>query len=297
MTIENKAPGKDVSSEDLLNKFPLASIHSELSNHRVCCAGVEFGGDVIPIFAGPNTVENRDMIVQCARQVKDRGASFLRGGAYKPLSFPYRGPKYFELREEGLEYLAEAKSAANIPVITEVMHEKKVSLVAEVADILQIGTRNMQNYALLEEVAAMGKPVMLKRHYGASLRDWLGAAEYLLFGGCRDVILCERGVSAPHTHRASSRFLLDLQVIPAAKELTWLPIVTDPSHATFWHPWVKSMTMASVASGADGVMLEVHPQPRDAAVDPLQAIGFDEFSELVTGSDSVARALGRRVLP
>ena len=167
MTIENKAPGKDVSSEDLLNKFPLASIHSELSNHRVCCAGVEFGGDVIPIFAGPNTVENRDMIVQCARQVKDRGASFLRGGAYKPLSFPYRGPKYFELREEGLEYLAEAKSAANIPVITEVMHEKKVSLVAEVADILQIGTRNMQNYALLEEVAAMGKPVMLKRHNGA----------------------------------------------------------------------------------------------------------------------------------
>jgi len=176
------------------------------------------------------------------------------------------------------------------------MEEKFIPLVAEVADIIQIGSRNMQNYPFLTAVAKTGKPIMLKRHYGSSLRDWLGAAEYILVEGNEKVILCERGVSVPHTHRSTSRFLLDLQVVPAAKEVTHLPIVVDPSHATFWRPWVRSMALAGVASGADGIMLEVHPDPPNAAVDPLQPIDFKEFEKLCKSMDDVAKALGRNVL-
>ena len=175
-------------------------------------------------------------------------------------------------------------------VITEVMEEGFIPLIAEAADILQIGTRNMQNYPLLTACAKTGKPIMLKRGYGASLRDWLGAAEYILIEGNEKLILCERGVSVSHTHRSTSRFLLDLQVIPAAQELTHLPIVSDPSHATFWRPWVKPMALASVAAGADGIMLEVHPDPDNAAVDPLQPINYLDFKQLMENMDAVAKA-------
>ena len=137
---------------------------------------------------------------------------------------------------------------------------------------------------------------MLKRHFGASLRDWLGAAEYILLEGNEKLILCERGVSAPHTHRATSRFLIDMQVVPAAQEVTHLRIVVDPSHATFWRPWVSSMALASIAAGADGIMLEVHPKPSEASVDPLQPIDFKEFNELCKSMNSVAKAIGRRIL-
>jgi len=293
MTIENKAPGKDISDEDLRTKFPLAAAKPDGARTRFTVAGVEFGGPLIPIMAGPNTVENRDMILRTAEAVKRAGAHFLRGGAFKPLSFPYRSEKYFELREEGLRYLEDARAATGLPIITECMDQTKVKAVAEVADMIQIGTRNMQNYALLVDIARTGKPAMLKRHYGASLRDWLGAAEYLLLEGTKDVLLCERGMAVPHTHRASSRFLLDLQVVPAAKEATHLPIATDPSHATFWAPWVEPMALASIAAGADCVMLEVHPDPRNAAVDPLQPIDFAAFAALVDKMHRVAAAVDR----
>jgi 3-deoxy-7-phosphoheptulonate synthase len=296
MQVENKFPGKDVTGEDLQTKIPLAAKREPDHKTIISVAGVEFGGPLIPVFAGPNTVENEEMIVATAKAVKKAGAHFLRGGAFKPLTFPYRGPKFFELREEGLRLLQIAKKEAAIPVITEVMHVEKVDAVAETADILQIGTRNMQNYPLLESAAKAGKPVMLKRHFGCSLRDWLGAAEYILHAGNPDVILCERGVTAPHTHRATSRFLLDLQVVPAAQELTHLPVVTDPSHATFWRPWVKPMALASIAAGADGVMLEVHPDPDNAAVDPLQPINFENFEILMTEMQRIAIAVGRHVL-
>ena len=184
---------------------------------------------------------------------------------------------------------------AGIPIITEVMEEKYLPLIAKKADILQIGSRNMQNYPFLTACAQTGKPLMLKRHYGSSLRDWLGAAEYLLYEGNDKVILCERGVSTAHTHRATSRFLLDLQVVPAAQELTHLPVVVDPSHATFWRPWVESMSLAGVAAGCDGIMLEVHPDPSNAAVDPLQAIDYAAFDSLMGKMNSVALALGRSV--
>ena len=154
----------------------------------------------------------------------------------------------------------------------------------------------MQNYPLISAAAKTQKPLMIKRHFGASLRDWLGAAEYALYEGNKKIILCERGVSVPHTHRDSSRFLLDLQVVPAAKEITHLPIAVDPSHATFWRPWVRPMALASVASGADSIMLEVHPDPENSAVDPLQPIDFTSFSELMLGMDKVARIVGKHIL-
>jgi len=295
--IQNKLPGKDISKEDIATKFPLAAKQNDSHKSKFEIAGIEFGGDLIPVFAGPNMVESKELIVNIAQNVKKSGAHFLRGGAFKPLSFPYRSDKYNETRELGIEWLADAKEKAKIPVITEVMEEKFIPLISQVADILQIGTRNMQNYPLLTACAKTGKPIMLKRGYGSSLRDWLGAAEYILVEGNNRVILCERGVTAPHTHRSSSRFLLDLQVIPAAQEITHLPVVSDPSHATFWRPWVKPMALASVAAGADGIMLEVHPDPENAAVDPLQPINFNDFSLLMKNMDDVSRAsYGRYIL-
>jgi 3-deoxy-7-phosphoheptulonate synthase len=291
--MENKFPGKDITLEDLETKFPLVAKKHKEHRTKFEVAGVEFGGDLIPIFAGPNMVESSDLIVDVAIAVKKIGAHFLRGGAFKPLSFPYRSEKYTETREQGLEWLKEAKAAASIPIITEVMEERYIDKVANVADILQIGSRNMQNYPFLTECAKTQKPIMLKRHYGASLRDWLGAAEYLLVEGNDKVILCERGMSIPHTHRATSRYSLDLQVIPAAKEMTHLPVVIDPSHATFWAPWVAPMSLAGIAAGADGVMIEVHPNPQQAAVDPLQPINYQDFSLLFESMDKVAHAVGR----
>ena len=294
--IQNKAPGKDVSAEDMKEKFPLASKKNNEHYSKFEVSGVSFGESLIPIMAGPNMVESEELIVETAINVKKAGAHFLRGGAFKPLSFPYRSEKYTETREDGIKWLGVAKEESGIGIITEVMEEKYLDLVCEVADILQIGSRNMQNYPLISAAAKTQKPLMIKRHFGASLRDWLGAAEYALYEGNKRIILCERGVSAPHTHRDSSRFLLDLQVVPAAKEITHLPIAVDPSHATFWRPWVSPMSLSSIAAGADSIMLEVHPDPENSAVDPLQPIDFSSFSDLMLNMDKVARVLGKQVL-
>ena len=226
-------------------------------------------------------VESEELIVNVAKSVKKSGAQFLRGGAFKPLSFPYRSEKYFETRHDGLRWLGTAKKETGLGVITEVMEERFLDDVCEVSDILQIGSRNMQNYPLITEAAKTGKPIMIKRGYGSSLRDWLGAAEYALVEGNFKVMLCERGVVVPHTHRSSSRFLLDLQVVPAAKEVTDLPIIVDPSHATFWEPWVLPMSKAAIGAGCDGLMIEVHPDPKNAAVDPLQPVKLDEFDRFM----------------
>ena len=289
--MDNKFPGKDISEEDIKTKFPLAAKKKKDHKSKFTVAGVEFGGDLIPVFAGPNMVESKDLIFDVAKNVKSIGAHFMRGGAFKPLTFPYRNKKYTETREEGIKWLGLAKEKYNIPVITEVMEEKYIDMISEVSDILQIGSRNMQNYPLITACAKTQKPIMIKRHYGASLRDWLGSAEYALVEGNEKVILCERGVSVPHTHRATSRFLLDLQVVPAAQEVTHLPIVVDPSHATFWRAWVKPMALASIASGADGIMLEVHPDPENSAVDPLQPINYDDFKSLMFQMDKLSRSV------
>tara|TARA_B100000900_G_C20480850_1_gene675365 strand:+ start:196 stop:1077 length:882 start_codon:yes stop_codon:yes gene_type:complete len=293
--MDNKFPGKDISESDLKDKFPLSAKKSKnhFSKFKVC--GVEFGGKKIPVMAGPNMVENLPMILKTARSVKKNGASFLRGGAYKPLTFPYRSKKYYETREQGIEWLSIVKKEIKIPIITEILDIRDIEHICEVTDIIQIGSRNMQNYPLLTECAKTMKPIMIKRHYGASLRDWLGAAEYILFEGNKKVMLCERGVSVTHTHRSTSRFLIDLQVVPAVKEISHLPIIVDPSHATFWRPWVKDMTLASIASGADGIMLEVHPDPQNSAVDPLQPISFKSFSKLMKQMKKVAKSIGRNI--
>jgi len=287
--IENKFPGKDISLEDIKSKIPLVAKKNKKHKSKFKISGVEFGGKKIPTFAGPNMVESKKLIFDVAKNVKKIGASFLRGGAFKPLTFPYRSEKYNETREDGIRWLGEAKKKYNIPIITEIMETKHLDLICNVADILQIGSRNMQNYPLLVECAKSMKPIMLKRHYGASLRDWLGAAEYIMYHGNNKIILCERGVSVPHTHRDTSRFLLDLQVVAAAQEITHLPVVVDPSHATFWRPWVHNMSLASVASGADGIMLEVHPKPEKSAVDPLQPINYREFKKLFKQMNSIAK--------
>ena len=289
--IENKFPGKDISEDDIKEKFPLCSKKNQNHYSKFEVAGVEFGGNTIPIMAGPNMVESQDLILDVASKIKKIGAHFLRGGAFKPLTFPYRSKKFNETREKGIEWLEIAKNEFKIPIITEVMEEKYLELISGVADILQIGSRNMQNYPFLTACAKTGKPIMLKRHYGSSLRDWLGAAEYILYEGNNKLILCERGVSIPHTHRSTSRFAIDLQVVPAAKEITHLPIVVDPSHATFWRPWVEPMSLAAVAAGADGIMLEVHPDPENSAVDPLQPINYAHFERLMKKMDTIAKTI------
>ena len=292
--MDNKFPGKDISNEDLISKFPLAAKKNPDHKSKFKIANVEFGGDNIPVFAGPNMVESKELIFDVAENIKKRGAHFLRGGAFKPLTFPYRSEKYNETREDGIKWLGLAKEKFDIPVITEVMEEKFLPLICDVADILQIGSRNMQNYPLISAAAKTKKPLMIKRHYGSSLRDWLGSAEYALVEGNEKVILCERGVSVPHTHRSTSRFLLDLQVVPAAKEVTHLPIAVDPSHATFWRSWVKPMALASVASGADAIMLEVHPDPENSAVDPLQPVNYQAFSDIMQDMDKIAKSIKKK---
>ena len=292
--MDNKYPGKDISEEDLRSKFPLVAKKNTDHKSKFEISGVNFGGDTIPVFAGPNMVESEELILDVAENIKKIGAHFLRGGAFKPLTFPYRSKKYNETREDGIKWLGIAKEKYDLPVITEVMEEKFLPMICEVADILQIGSRNMQNYPLISAAAKTQKPLMIKRHYGSSLRDWLGAAEYALVEGNEKILLCERGVSAPHTHRSTSRFLLDLQVVPAAQEITHLPIIVDPSYATFWSEWVKPMTLASVASGADGIMLEVHPDPKNSAVDPLQPINFDEFNLLMQDMHKLSKLLFRK---
>jgi 3-deoxy-7-phosphoheptulonate synthase len=292
--LNNKFPGKDVSFDDLKTKFPLCAKKHKNHKSKFNVAGVEFGGKTIPILAGPNLAESKSLVFKIAKELKKIGIHFMRAGAFKPLTFPYRSEKYYETRENGIKWLREASNFYKLPIISEIMEEKFLPLFCENVDILQIGSRNMQNYPLLTACAKTMKPIMLKRHYGSSIRDLLGAAEYILYEGNKKVLLCERGVVAPHTHRATSRFLLDLQAVPALKEITHLPIIVDPSHATFWSNWVEPMALASIAAGADGVMLEVHPNPKKAAVDPLQPINFSELKLLQKKMNSVAKVLFRR---
>jgi 3-deoxy-7-phosphoheptulonate synthase len=292
--MNNTNPGKDISEEDLLTKFPLVARSASQSNSVVEISDqVSFGGKNIPLIVGPNLVESENLIFQVAEAAIKAGANMLRGGCFKPLTFPYRSEKYFETGEDGLKWLHQAGKFFNIPVVTEAVSEDQIDLVSKYSDMIQIGTRNMQNYPLIVKAAKSGKPILLKRGYGSSLRDLLGAAEYILYNKNSQVVLCERGITAPHTHRSSSRFLLDIQVFPAAREVTHLPIISDPSHASFWSPWVPSLVNASVAVGADGIMIETHPNPMEAAVDPLQALNFSQLAKCAAESKQVALAIGR----
>jgi 3-deoxy-7-phosphoheptulonate synthase len=286
---------KDVSDNDIKNNFPLAAAKNDRDKSIVKIGGVEVGGDRLAVFAGPCAIENESQVHDIARAVKKAGAAVLRGGAYKPLTFPYRNDKMYELGEQGLKFMRAAGDETGLPICTEVVDVRLVDQVAKYADVLQVGARNMQNFPLLSEVGKTGKAVLLKRHFGAGLRDWLGAAEYILHTGNKNVILCERGVVAPHTHAVTSRFIVDLQVIPAVREYSHLPVIVDPSHATFRRRYVAPIARAGIAVGADGIIIDVHPKPEEAAVDPLQALNYEAFGGLMAELRGVGQVLGLKL--
>ena len=288
---------KDISEKDLDHNLKRAARRSADHQTVVEVGDARFGDGSFVVIAGPCAVESREQVIDIAQKVRAQGAGMLRGGAYKPLTFPYRSEAMFELGEEGVRYLAEAGQIAGLPTVSEVTDVRCVAHMAEHIDMLQIGARNMQNFPLLEEVARAGRPVLLKRHFGSSLRDWLGAAEYLLHHGNGQVVLCERGIVAPHTHLPTSRFIVDLQVVPAAHEVSHLPVLVDPSHSTFRRSFVPPVSRAALAIGADGIILDVHPVPEEAAVDPLQALSYDAFGTLMDELRAVGAALGRRLPP
>jgi 3-deoxy-7-phosphoheptulonate synthase len=254
--------------------FRLASRESHPEDTIVEVSGARIGNGTLTIMAGPCSVEDREMLLDTARAVAAAGATILRGGAFKPRTSPY---SFQGLGEEGLHLLAEAREITGLPIITEVMEPGLVDVVAEHADILQVGTRNMQNYSLLTAVGKAGRPVMLKRGYGATIEEWLMAAEYVMAAGQPDVILCERGIRTFETY---TRNTLDLTAVPLLHHLTHLPVIVDPSHATGKRWLVRPMALAAVAAGADGIMVEVHPRPDEAKSDGEQSLTFEQFASM-----------------
>src|SRR5215216_2275731 len=254
-------------------KLTSREFHPEDTVIRVLNAVI--GDGSLTMMAGPCSVESRDQLFDTADAVKAAGATVLRGGAFKPRTSPY---SFQGLGVEALRYLAEARERTGLPVITEVMEPNQVDIVAEYADILQIGTRNMQNYSLLTAVGRVARPVMLKRGYGATVEEWLMAAEYIVSSGNPNVILCERGIRTFETY---TRNTLDLAAVPLLHRLTHLPVIVDPSHATGKRWLVKPLAIGGIAVGADGIMVEVHPNPEDALSDAEQQLTFDQFRSMI----------------
>ncbi|HEV8496421.1 MAG TPA: 3-deoxy-7-phosphoheptulonate synthase [Gemmatimonadaceae bacterium] len=253
--------------------------------------GVSFGGPEIVIIAGPCSVESEDQIVAAARAVRDAGATALRGGAFKPRSSPY---SFQGLGKPGLELLALARQETGLPIVTEALDEEGAHVVAEYADCIQIGARNMQNYSLLRAVGRMNKPVLLKRGMAATITDLLMSAEYILAEGNGQVILCERGIRSFDT---MTRNLFDLTAIPIVQRLSHLPMIADPSHGTGLRDKVIPMARAAVAAGADGVLVEVHPNPDRALSDGGQSLFPEQFARLVTELRAITSAIGRSMAP
>jgi len=251
--------------------------------------GLAVGGSELVLMAGPCAVEGREQIREAAREVQRCGADVLRGGAFKPRTSPH---SFQGLGREGLRYLQEASLETGLPIVTEVMDARDLDTVAEVADILQVGSRNMQNFALLKEVGKTRKPVLLKRGMSATIEEWLQASEYVMSGGNPHVILCERGIRTFETY---TRNTLDLAAIPVMKRLTHLPVIADPSHGTGRWELVLPMALAAIAAGADGLIVEVHPDPARALSDGPQSLTPTRFFELVQGVRAIAEATGRRL--
>ena len=235
--------------------------------------GRKVGGEHFALIAGPCTVESREQTLETARVVRDAGATLLRGGAYKPRTSPYA---FQGLGQEGLRLLAEAKAETGLPIVTELMDIARLDAVLEVADVVQIGARNMQNYPLLAEVGRSGRPALLKRGLSSTLDELLMAAEYILKEGNPNVMLCERGI---RTFETAYRFTLDLMAVPVLKELSHLPVIVDPSHAAGRRDLVLPLSLAAAAVGADGIIVEVHPNPDEAICDGPQALRADDFAE------------------
>ena len=271
----------------ILKPYKLASREFKPTDSVVDVAGVKIGGPELVVIAGPCSVESEEQLMVTARTVKAAGARLLRGGAYKPRTSPYA---FQGLGEEGLKLLAAARAETGLGVVTEVMEASEVDLVAEYADLLQVGARNMHNTRLLRVLARVSKPVLLKRNFSATLGEFLMSAEYLLAGGNPNVVLCERGI---RTFVEYTRNTLDLNVVPAVQLLSHLPIIVDPSHGTGRQDLILPMSRAAIAAGAHGLMIEVHPHPQDAFSDGEQSLTPAQFDVLMNDVRRVGAALGR----
>lgn len=271
----------------ILKPYKLASREFHAADTVVSVAGVPVGGRGIAVIAGPCSVESEEQLLETAKSVKASGAHLLRGGAYKPRTSPYA---FQGLGEDGLKLLAKAREATGLGIVTEVMESSEVDMVAEYADLVQVGARNMHNTRLLRALSKLEKPILLKRNFSATLNEFLMSAEYLLSGGNHQVILCERGI---RTFVEYTRNTLDLNIVPAVKKLSHLPIIVDPSHGTGRHDLVRAMSRAAIAAGADGLIIEVHPNPEKAWSDGEQSLTPDDFKSVMNEVWAIAAALGR----
>jgi 3-deoxy-7-phosphoheptulonate synthase len=273
----------------VMQPFKLASRDFAPNNTVIDVNGLQIGGKKIVIMAGPCSVEGRNMIIETAQMVKEAGASILRGGAFKPRSSPY---SFQGLGEEGLQYLAEARAATGLPVITEVMSVDEIDLVDEYTDIFQVGARNNQNYSLLKALGKTTTPVFLKRGISGTINELLMGAEYVMSGGNMQVMICERGI---RTYETATRNTFDINALPLLKELTHLPICADPAHGTGMTRLIPAVAKAAVAAGADVLMLEVHPDPQRAWSDGAQSLNPKQFAQLVDELRPIAAAVGREI--
>ena len=273
----------------ILQPFKLVSREFKPENTVVDVKGVRFGDGTLAVIAGPCSVEGLDQIVNTAKAVKAAGAVMLRGGAFKPRTSPY---SFQGLEEEGLRYLAEARKQTGLPVVTEAMDAYQLQMVTQYADMIQIGARNMQNYTLLREAGRAKFPVLIKRGPSATIQELLLATEYIMNEGNYQVVLCERGIRGFDNY---TRYLLDLSAVPVLKELSHLPVIIDPSQGTGKRKYVSPMSRAAVAAGADGLIIEVHPDPEKARSDGPQQLPPEHFRTLMSELDPLAKALGRRL--
>lgn len=273
----------------IVKPYKLASREFRKENTAIDVKGTIIGGRRIPVMAGPCAVENRTVLTGIAEKVQSAGASFLRGGAYKPRTSPY---SFQGLGEEGLAYLAEASEKTGLPVITEIMDPRDLEVIVKYADIIQIGARNMQNFRLLLEVGSARKPVLLKRGLSSTIKEWLMSAEYIMSRGNHEVMLCERGI---RTFETATRNTLDLSAVPVLKQLTHLPVVVDPSHGVGKWDLVAPMAKAAVAAGADALIIEVHSNPEEAMSDGEQSLRPDHFKKLMEELKPVAASVGREI--
>jgi 3-deoxy-7-phosphoheptulonate synthase len=271
----------------IMRPYKLASRDFKPEGTIVSVNGIKIGDKRVVVMAGPCAVENEKQLMAAAMMVKEAGACILRGGAYKPRTSPFA---FQGLEEVGLKMLQQTKKQFGLPVVTEVVAPNDVDKVAEYADILQVGARNMQNYVLLTEIGKTRCPVLLKRGLSATVTEWLTAADYLLAGGNEQVILCERGI---RTFEDTTRFSLDIGSIPVIKKSSHLPLIVDPSHAAGHYSLVPAMAKAAIAAGADGLLIEAHPNPKEALVDGLQSLTPSDFARLMTELKSIAEAVGR----
>ena len=281
-------PGvEDVSR--VMKPYKLASREFHPRASKIDVSGVEIGGRRVVIMAGPCAVESEKQLMDTAKAVKELGAAVVRGGAFKPRTSPF---SFQGLEHDALRMLAKVKSDLGIPVITEVVDIQNIGIVAEHADIIQVGARNMQNFALLKELSKLRHPILLKRGFSATVTEWLTAADYLLAQGNRRVILCERGI---RSFEDSIRFSVDISSIAVVKRFSHLPVIVDPSHAAGHFTYVPSIAKAAIAAGADGLLIEVHPNPEEALVDGLQSLNLPNFERLMAELRPIAEAVGRYV--